>query len=542
MNRKRLLAWLLSAAMLLGTTGCAAERGEKQAETEPRVPVTEMTLTNQPAQVLTGVETDKKVISLIFEGFSDAQSMEQIIRLMEKRKVDCVFFLSGVTVAEQPEIVRQIRSAGLTLGNYGMTGQKQMEDNGPEKNLRQFERAQEQFEKVCGTAPSLFRCNASQYTQELLQAADAAGLSAGVQPDGYLNHRSFSVASDANVYVQRLVRGSILSVKLGQELDSAEYGQVVSIQEMRPAIDPPPGISDADDDIPRSIYETLATGLEWLLDALEAEGYTIVSPRRLQAEAVDLFAERELTADEEAVLRAAYDLPVTASPLSSVPTQEGTLEDLDGSVFVGDSVMAGLEGYVKWREETAQAETEQAETAGTESRFPQNMTFLTDTNLSVESNLMRVSEDSVHPTLDGQKVTISQGIKASGAKRAYLMLPSVDPTLYLGTKPLTNMKLTLYLIQKENPQVQLCVVSYPPNRATPETTRTNEQIFRYNLELYRLCCQLDIPYLDAASVLRDETGALAQEYCIDLRTYGTHLNDAGCEAVLTYLTEHIPAA
>lgn len=535
MTMKRIMVVLLLAAMLLSLTGCTAEP-ETQDEMETQAPATEMTLDNAPAKLYTGVETDKKVISLIFEGFSDLESMEQIISLMGERKIDCVFFLSGVTVSEQPEIVRAIRSAGLSLGNYGMTGQKKMEQNAVSKNLRQFERSQALFTQTCGSAPTLFRCNGSEYTEEVLQAAAAAGLTAGVQPDAYLNHRSFAAESDTQVYVQRLVRGSILSVKLGQELDVSEYGQVVSIQEMRPAIDPEPGISDAVNDIPHSIYENLAASLEWLLDALEYEGYTIVSPERLQREKVDLFDERDLTAAEQAVLDARYTLPLTQAPLSNCSTRSGGMEDLEGSVLVGDSVMAGVEGYVQWYRQTeAQADSE------AESTYLNGVSFLTSANLTVESSLMRINETSIHPECNGEKVSIAQGVKALEAKRVYLMLPSVDPRVYSGTQSLANMKLLIYLIQQENPETEICVVSYPPNQTALENARTNAQVFRYNLELYRLCCELDIPFLDAASALRDETGMLAKEYCMDLRTYGTHLNDAGCEVLLRYLMDHIPS-
>lgn len=528
---KKILSLFLLFAMVLSLIGCSPSPQQPQ---ETRVPATEMTLDNAPAELITGVETDKKVLSLIFEGFSDQESMEKIIQLMNKRRVECVFFLSGVTVAEQPEIVRSIQNAGLTLGNYGMTGQKDMQESTVSKNLHQFERAQDLFSQTCGFTPTLFRCNGTTYTREMLQAAAAAGLSTGVLPNMYLNHRSFSEESDTQVYVQRLVRGSILSVKLGQELDVAEYGQVVSIHEMRPAIDPEPGISDADDDIPHSIYEDLAASLEWLLDALEEEGYSIVSLEQLQKEAVDLFRERELTEEEQAILSGQYALPVTHSPLSTTRTRSADPDALEGAVLVGDSIMAGVESYVQWRRQNDDPED-------TENQYLQGVSFITAPKLTVEGSLMSIRRNSVHPEYNGEKVTISQAVNALDAKRVYLMLPSVDSRLYSGAMPLDNLRLLIYQIQQENPGVEICVISCPPTRATLVNSRTNTQIFRYNLQMYRLCCQLDIPYLDAASILRDETGMLAKEYCMDLRTYGIHLNDAGCEALLRYLWEHIPA-
>lgn len=526
MNMKKRIAIVVLAAMLLSLPGCA-QRGQEVPEASS---MQEVSLTNDPAALYTGVETDKKVISLVFEGFSQLESMEKIVELMDERNVRCVFFLSGVTVSEQPELVRKIHDAGLTLGNYGMTGEKNMGNNSVENNLRQFTRAQELFREICGSAPTLFRCNGTEYTQQMLQAGAAAGLSGAVQPTCYLNHRSFTGEADAKAYVQRLVRGSILSVKLGQELDAAEYGQVVDIQEMRPAIDPEPGISDVDDDIPRSIYETLEAGVAWLLDTLEYEGYTIVPPEQLPEYAVDLFEERELGNAEE-LDASQYVLPLTREPLTSVETRAGTQEDLSGAVFVGDSVMEGLEGYVNWRRANDGKKTQP---------YLDGVRFLTDARLTVEADLMQLNDSSSHPVYDQTRMTIEDALHTMGAERIYLMLQCADPLVYSGSRPLDNVRLLLYLIQKESPDAQICVVSYPPNRSTQSGVRTNSQIFRYNLELCRLCRQLDIPFLDAASVLRDGTGMLAREYCMDESTYGIHLSDAGCQTFLDFILGHIP--
>ena len=45
---------------------------------------------------------------------------------------------------------------------------------------------------------------------------------------------------------------------------------------------------------------------------------------------------------------------------------------------------------------------------------------------------------------------------------------------------------------------------------------------------------------DAASAVRDEYGQLREDYCLDLATRGSRLNDAGCEAVVDFIRENYP--
>ena len=80
-----------------------------------------------------------------------------------------------------------------------------------------------------------------------------------------------------------VLRGSILSVKLGQELDRDEYGDPGEKLDERPAIDPGPGIRwewSTED----ARYAALPDLVAWLVDALLADGYRVTDPVSLQAE------------------------------------------------------------------------------------------------------------------------------------------------------------------------------------------------------------------------------------------------------------------
>lgn len=536
MNRfSKFLSILLTLVLLLSL--CSCERVEQllppPAETtvRPRVTVTPVpTLNNAPALLYKGVSTDQRVISLVFEGFTDAGSMNSLVTLLSQRNTDCVFFLSGATADDYPQTVKAIADAGFEIGNYGITAKKRMEEAAIPSNMHQFTRTQELLREACGVTPELFRCNETEYTREILQAAAARGLKAGVEPTHFLNHRSFSEADDADVYVQRLYRGAILSVKLGQELSLDEYAQGTWTNNEKPANDPSPGISDVTDEMETYAYSNIVPMVTWLLDALEAAGYIIVSPEQLQGYAIDMLGSpRELSEDElQALDTAQYELPVTQQALSAGQFRQGMAADLEGSVFVGDSITAGLQDYVLWRRQT-------------EPDFLSGVEFLTDDRLSVEAALTIPGPSTYHPEYNELKTTIENQLALMDAKRVYLMLRLNDSRAYASDVYLENYKLLIYLIKEKNPDIEICILSLPPSTGTRNQQPTNMQLFRFNLFMYKLCLQYDLYFIDVAYTLRTDTGALRTDYCIDVSTTGTHLSDAGCNVLLDYLLRHIPA-
>lgn len=535
MNRfSRFLSILLTFVLLLSLSSC--ERAEQllapPAETtvRPKVTVTPVpTLNIAPALLYKGVSTDQRVVSLVFEGFTDTASMNSLTALLSQRNTDCVFFLSGATADDYPQTVKSIANAGFEIGNYGITAKKRMEEADIPTNMHQFTCTQELLREASGITPSLFRCNETEYTREVLQAAAASGLKAGVEPTHYINHRSFSEAGDAGVYVQRLYRGAIISVKLGQELSADEYAQGTWTNNEKPANDPSPGISDVTDEMETSTYNNIVPVITWLLDALEAEGYIIVSPEQLQGYAIDMLGPaRELSEEELQTLDTAqYELPVTQQALSAGSFRQGIKADMVGSVFVGDTITAGLQNYVLWRRQT-------------EPDYLSGVEFLTDDRLSVEAALTVPSAVTYHPEYNGLKTTIENQLALMGAKRVYLMLRLNDSRAYASDTYLENYKLLIYLIKEKNPNIEICILSLPPSTGTRNQQPTNMQLFRFNLFMYKLCLQYDLHFIDVAYALRSDTGALKTDCCIDVSTTGTHLNDVGCDIWLDYLMSHIP--
>lgn len=550
-TRPRQALCLLLCGILLLMSGCTS-RMETPAPTAtetsalPRASVTlAPTLTNAPAIVYTNVLTDQRVISLVLEGYTDDGTMQSVLYALKGASIPGVFFISGIVANEHPQTVQLIAQEGFVIGNYGLNAEKNMQDNDVLTNIHQFQRAQELISAAIGSQPSLFRCNSSVYSREVLQAAAYAGLQAGVQPNVFINHTSFDTYEDALLFVQKLARGSIVSVKLGQVLDADEYGGT-QYNMSNLSIDPPPMLADKMADTVAETYANITHVVDWLLQALEAEGYIVLLPEALQAQRIAMFDDP--VALNESTLAMVdpdtYALPITTLPLTNIvpkpsatpsptgsetpdvsPTASTSLGD--GIVFVGDSITQGLQNYVEWQRETMPD-------------YLGNAQFLASADFNIGMAEMRVSANSVHPMVAGVKLPVEEALVKLGAKTVFLMPGQTDVRNYPVDKFLENLKLMIYQIRKANPNIRIFLLSIPPGVAMRYTKPANSLLFRYNLAMFKLCLQYDIPFLDVAFALRDDLGNLPDGLCMDADTYGIHLNDAGCEKWIGFLRGYMP--
>ena len=517
---KRSIVMILLLSLLFSAAGCALPARQSAAPTPPRTeqstPTPEPAVRAEPAELLAGVETDRKVISLIFEGYTDSVTMEAIADILRGRGVSATFFISGITANENPEVVQKL-AAEFDVGSYGMSGGKHLELLSAYENMRRFEMAQREILAACGKAPELIRCNGTVYTDDVLRAVTAAGLQYAVEPTAYLNHKSFRKAEDAETFALNVLRGSILSVKLGQELDENEYGDRGRELDERPAIDPSPSIRwewSTEDER----FALLPDIVAWLVDALQAGGYRFTDPVSLQSEERPILQrQREMDEEERRELNPDnYTLPVTAEPLRAGEVKSAAPGAFKNAVFVGDAVMEGVASYVDWRRETEPA-------------FMDGARFLTENQITVET------------LVDGESGIGDLGskLRQMGAKSVWLCLSFGNQSAYRREAFLSKYRLLIKDIRDRNPGIRIVIMSVLPKREG-FTGVSNWSRFELNLKLCGMCREYGLAFCDAASAVRDEQGQLREDYCLDLSGRGSHLNDEGCAALLDYIRENVP--
>lgn len=195
----------------------------------------------------------------------------------------------------------------------------------------------------------------------------------------------------------------------------------------------------------------------------------------------------------------------------------------DDVVFVGDSVSLRLTYYNMANDCFGDA------------------VFLTSGSLGVTNAQWGLYEPkAVHPSYQGQKVTVADGIAKCGKKKVYIMLGINDIAYYTRPELFEQFKSLTDSILEKSPDVTFYIQSVTPMTGNKNGT-TNDEINEYNALISQYCCQKGWYFIDVASVLRDEEGLLPRKYCSDPDGMGIHFTDAACEVWRDYLYTHVPA-
>ncbi|MCD7725729.1 MAG: polysaccharide deacetylase family protein [Clostridiales bacterium] len=230
----------------------------------------------EKAQVITDINTIEKEIALCFEGTAESSVMRQIVDCLEEHGRQATFFLSAVDAGEDRDTADMILEAGHAMESYTLCGTSHMENLTQEELVEDFCRAQLVYEDKIGIVPTILKCNATDYTEELMEAAWACGYDSVLVPSHYLNYASFSDADVARSYVESVGKGSIITIKLGGYLDELEYEAARTDED--PAKDKQAGLElyEREEEDEFSENERLLLVVEWLLDALDEMEYETV--------------------------------------------------------------------------------------------------------------------------------------------------------------------------------------------------------------------------------------------------------------------------
>ncbi len=246
-------------------------------------------------------------------------------------------------------------------------------------------------------------------------------------------------------------------------------------------------------------------------------------------------AENPATSSSEASSEVSSDEPSSES--SSDPTPSGTdaapglvaesarvdASYFDDAVFVGDSVSLKLEYY------------------DVATGVMGNAKFLTSGSLGSNNALWDVSEESVHPSYQGEKMRIEDAIPLTGAKKVYIMLGMNDIGAYGVDASVESFQTLIGKILEKTPDATIYVQSVTPKaEGTEWETLNNQTITEYNEKLLAVCEENGWYYLDVASVMHDDNGFLIADYCSDPGPdgMGIHFTDSGCQTWADYLYTH----
>ncbi len=477
----------------------------------------------EQAKVQGKARITEKQIALVFEGIENPAVMEELAVLLRKHKVPAVFFMSAVSTKEEPVIASTLAEKEMKLGNYGLLGEKNAQDFDTERLVREIYRSQVIIEEVSGEIPNLGKMNSSEYTDEMLTVYAACDISYVVDPSAYLNYRSFRNQYEAEGFARKTERGSIVCIKLGSELDENEFQ--IKDEEVQDKLPINPEDVGEELDTEKTEGEQLLQMMKWLLNGYKKESFEFVTVEELAKK--DTSGEKvELDEATLAMLDSAnYPLPVTEEPFGLTETEAVDDTYFDDVVFIGDSISLKLYYYVLGKRQS-------------DSDFLGDAEFLTASSLSAANALWEVSDESVHPSYQGEKRTLEESVALTGKKKVYLLLGINDISNYDADTCIENYQLLIDLIKEKSPGCEIYIQSVTPKIRKAQEGVTNQEIFEYNLRLFRMCLEEGYHYVDVAHVLRDARGYLPDDYCSDPDTMGMHFTDEACEVWIDYLRSH----
>ncbi len=232
---------------------------------------------NKKAEIITNVKPSSNVIALSFEGITDADTMKKIVDLLDEYGMKATFFIPGVKAGEDPTTVQNIKKAGHEIGSETLSDTKYMEKLSQKELVTDFCRANKILETIIKEKSTLLKCKSTTYTNEVLAAAYASGNKYVVHSDHYLSYQSFKEYGQVQGYVNKLGKGTILSIKVNDVLDNFEYD--IEKKEEKPAIDKQPGIEEVTNEEKEEI--TVVKTVEWLLKAIGEQKKSVVQVSEL---------------------------------------------------------------------------------------------------------------------------------------------------------------------------------------------------------------------------------------------------------------------
>lgn len=199
---------------------------------------------------------------------------------------------------------------------------------------------------------------------------------------------------------------------------------------------------------------------------------------------------------------------------------------LDDAVFIGDSVTLKLKNYVTIRRRS-------------DPSFFGKAKFLAAGSMGSGNALKPLRDDSIHPSYNGEKALLEDSAAKMKAGKIYIMLGINDIASYGVERSAQNLeKLTLRFLAKL-PDARIYIQSATPMLKNKQMkTLNNENIVKYNEKLREICNRRRWNYLDIATALSGDDGALKPEYCSDPDELGLHFTDRACKIWISIILTH----
>lgn len=183
------------------------------------------------------VQREDKMVAISFDAAWGNEDTQTLIDILSQHGVNATFFVVGDWVDRYPDSVKALSDAGNEVMNHSSTHAHFASLSEPEI-VSDLTACNGKIEAITGVTPTLFRCPYGEYDDHVIQAVNRTGMTAIQWDVDSLDWKGISAAE-----IQKRV------------LDRVQPGSIVLFH---------------------NAAEHTPEALPGILDALQAEGYTIV--------------------------------------------------------------------------------------------------------------------------------------------------------------------------------------------------------------------------------------------------------------------------
>ncbi|WP_239614045.1 polysaccharide deacetylase family protein [Cohnella mopanensis] len=216
---------VIFALILAGLTGCnffggtGKSTGQSSATNEPRKPNVEFN--GEMSKVIPNVYTARKELSLTFNGLGDKKTILALLDELDNYHIKATFFVPGMRVAEEPDLVKEIVARGHEIENNTLN-RLDMTKLSYEQMVDEIGLSNDVIKKNTGITPKYVRTRSGDYNDNVRLAAAYNGMDAVVVYSMFLHNWQQESDDEKELYVRKYInRGGIITV------DTEENNNVV---------------------------------------------------------------------------------------------------------------------------------------------------------------------------------------------------------------------------------------------------------------------------------------------------------------------------
>jgi len=162
------------------------------------------------------VDTNKQRISLTINCAWNADDIDKILEILDRRNVKVTFFMVGDWVDKYKDEVKKIEAAGHEIANHSDT-HAHVNNLSYEQNVQEIQKCTEKIKSITGKEAKLYRCPYGEYNDTVIKAATDNGYKVIQWSIDTLDYEGLDEAQMIERINKNLKNGSIILMHNGTE-------------------------------------------------------------------------------------------------------------------------------------------------------------------------------------------------------------------------------------------------------------------------------------------------------------------------------------